>query len=52
MAIPSYTTDLVDWIADNDTTAWGELTGATSGGSLMKQTLNLLFKEQILVPKV
>ena len=33
MAAASYTTDLTDWIADNDTTAWGELTGAISGGA-------------------
>ena len=33
MAAPSYSTDLTDWIADNDTTAWGELTGAISGGA-------------------
>ncbi|OGJ02783.1 hypothetical protein A3G06_02260 [Candidatus Nomurabacteria bacterium RIFCSPLOWO2_12_FULL_46_14] len=33
MAAPSYTTDLVDWIADADTAAWGELTGAIAGGA-------------------
>lgn len=33
MAAASYTTDLTDWIADNDTTAWGELTNAASGGA-------------------
>lgn len=33
MAAASYTTDLIDWIADNDTTAWGELTGKLSGGA-------------------
>src|SRR3989339_572295 len=33
MAAPSYTTDLIDWIADSDITAWTELTGATSGGA-------------------
>lgn len=33
MAAPSYTHDLTDWIADNDTTAWGELTGAIAGGA-------------------
>ena len=33
MAAPSYTNDLTDWIADNDTTAWGELTGAIAGGA-------------------
>ena len=33
MAPPSYTTDLIDWIADSDITAWSELTGATSGGA-------------------
>lgn len=33
MAAAAYTTDLVDWIADADTTAWTELTGATSGGA-------------------
>lgn len=33
MAAPSYTTDLTDWIADNDTAAWGELTGAIAGGA-------------------
>lgn len=33
MAAPSYTTDLIDWIADNDTTAWTELTNALSGGA-------------------
>src|SRR3989344_3217162 len=33
MAVPSYTHDLTDWIADNDTTAWGELTGAIAGGA-------------------
>src|SRR3989344_863740 len=33
MAAPSYTTDLTDWIADTDTTAWGELTGAAFGGA-------------------
>ena len=33
MAAPSYTHDLVDWIADSDTTAWGELTNATAGGA-------------------
>jgi len=27
MAGPTYTHDLIDWIADSDTTAWGELTG-------------------------
>ena len=32
MAIPSYTTDLTDWILDNDTAAWTELTGKTQGG--------------------
>lgn len=33
MAAASYTHDLTDWIADNDTTAWGELTNAASGGA-------------------
>src|SRR3990167_5417911 len=33
MAAPTYTTDLVDWIADADTAAWGELTGAIAGGA-------------------
>ncbi len=33
MAAPSYTTDLTDWIADGDTTAWSELTTATNGGA-------------------
>lgn len=33
MAAPSYTTDLVDWIIDSDTTAWGELTNAIAGGA-------------------
>lgn len=33
MAAASYTTDLADWIADNDTAAWGELTGAIAGGA-------------------
>src|SRR3989344_3701011 len=33
MAAPSYTTDLTDWIADTDTTAWGELVGAIAGGA-------------------
>jgi hypothetical protein len=33
MAAPSYTHDLTDWISDSDTSAWGELTGAISGGS-------------------
>src|SRR3989344_3092541 len=33
MAAPSYTTDLVDWIAHADTAAWGELTGAIAGGA-------------------
>src|SRR3989338_5110376 len=33
MAVPSYTTDLTDWIADADTTAWGELVTARSGGA-------------------
>jgi hypothetical protein len=33
MAVPAYTHDLVDWIADSDTTAWGELTNAIAGGS-------------------
>ena len=32
MAVPSYTTDLIDWIADTDTTAWLELTNAAFGG--------------------
>ena len=32
MAVPSYTNDLVDWIADSDITAWGELVNAASGG--------------------
>jgi len=31
MAVPAYTTDLVDWIADSDTTAWIEFTGMTGG---------------------
>jgi len=31
MAAPIYTHDLTDWIADNDTAAWGELTGANAG---------------------
>lgn len=33
MAAPSYGTDLTDWILDSDTAAWGELTGAISGGA-------------------
>src|SRR3989344_5682839 len=33
MAVPSYTNDLVDWIADSDTTAWGELVTAANGGA-------------------
>lgn len=33
MAAASYTTDLIDWIADGDTAAWGELTNAASGGA-------------------
>ncbi len=33
MAVPSYTHDLVDWIADTDTTAWTELTNALNGGA-------------------
>lgn len=33
MAAASYTTDLSDWIADNDITAWSELTAATAGGA-------------------
>ena len=33
MAAPSYTTDLVDWILDNDVTAWTELTNAIAGGA-------------------
>ena len=33
MAVPSYTTDLVDWIVDSDTTAWGELVNAIAGGA-------------------
>lgn len=33
MAAASYTTDLIDWILDSDTTAWTELTNATSGGA-------------------
>lgn len=33
MAAASYTTDLTDWIADNDTTAWTELTNAAAGGA-------------------
>lgn len=33
MAAASYSHDLTDWIADADTTAWGELTGAISGGA-------------------
>ncbi len=33
MAAASYTTDLVDWILDSDTTAWTELTNAASGGA-------------------
>jgi len=32
MAVPAYTNDLIDWIADSDTTAWLELTNAASGG--------------------
>jgi len=32
VAVPSYTTDLTDWIADTDTAAWGELTNAIGGG--------------------
>src|SRR3989338_3376771 len=32
MAVPAYTNDLVDWIADSDITAWGELVNAASGG--------------------
>lgn len=31
MAAPSYTHDLTDWIADADTAAWSELTGAAGG---------------------
>jgi hypothetical protein len=33
VAAASYTTDLVDWILDSDTTAWTELTNAASGGA-------------------
>jgi hypothetical protein len=33
MAAASYTHDLTDWILDSDTTAWGELTNAISGGA-------------------
>ena len=33
MAAPSYTTDLIDLIADSDTTAWGELVTMASGGA-------------------
>lgn len=33
MAAASYTTDLVDWIADADTAAWSELTNAIAGGA-------------------
>lgn len=33
MAVPAYTHDLVDWIADTDTTLVGELTNAASGGN-------------------
>jgi hypothetical protein len=33
MAAPTYAHDLTDWILDSDTTAWTELTGATSGGA-------------------
>lgn len=33
MAAASYSTDLTDWILDGDTTAWTELTNATSGGA-------------------
>ena len=33
MAVPSYTHDLLDWIADADTAAWGELVGAIAGGA-------------------
>lgn len=33
MAVPAYTHDLIDWIADSDTTAWGELTNAIAGGA-------------------
>lgn len=33
MAAPTYTTDLVDLIADSDITAWGELTTMTAGGA-------------------
>src|SRR3989338_9233138 len=32
MAVPAYTNDLIDWIADSDSTAWLELTNAASGG--------------------
>lgn len=32
MAVPSYTNDLVDWIADTDTTAWLEFTNMAFGG--------------------
>jgi len=31
MAVPSYTTDLIDLIVDSDTTAWTELTGMLGG---------------------
>src|SRR3989344_6030132 len=33
MAAPTYTNDLLDWIADTDTTAWVEFTGMTAGGN-------------------
>jgi len=33
MAAPVYGHDLTDWIADSDTTAWGELVNAISGGA-------------------
>ncbi len=33
MAAATYTHDLTDWIADSDTTAWGELTNAIAGGA-------------------
>src|SRR3989338_9698671 len=32
MAVPAYTNDLIDWIADSDSTAWLELTNVASGG--------------------
>ena len=33
MAVPAYTHDLVDWIGDTDSTAWGEFLTMANGGN-------------------